>query len=69
MERPIPHRRTPDWTPFVGDRARTWRAERQRHIAVHGLGIFDGLDGFYGTVRTLFGGGSLGGIRVQARKG
>lgn len=59
---------TANWTAFVTDRARAYQAGRERHIAMNGQEIFDGLDDFYATVAALFDSGNLGGIRVRARK-
>lgn len=59
---------TPAWTDFVAQRRAGFRARRERHVAVHGEAIVDGLDEFYTLVADLFRGGNLGGIRLVARK-
>jgi hypothetical protein len=56
------------WTQFVVDRLASFRASRERNLALHGAEIVDGLDEFYAAVAALFRGGNLGGIRLVARK-
>lgn len=58
-----------DWTAFCGVRTAAWRADRPRHVRVHGEPIYTRLDTFYTVVFRLFGSGSLGGVRVIARVG
>jgi len=56
-----------DWEAFCGARLASWRADRNRHVRVHGEQIYAGLDLFYSVVSRLFASGSLGGVRVVAR--
>jgi cyclopropane fatty-acyl-phospholipid synthase-like methyltransferase len=58
-----------DWATFCGARLAAWRADRPRHVRVHGEAIYTRLDAFYAVVYRLFGSGSLGGVRVVARVG
>lgn len=58
-----------DWEAFCGARVASWRADRNRHVRVHGEQIYTGLDKFYSVVFRLFVSGSLGGVRVVARMG
>ncbi len=59
---------TASWTGHVTERARAWRADRCREVALHGEEVFAGLDDFYSTIAGLFRGGNLGGVRLLARK-
>ena len=59
---------TESWTDHVAERARAYRANRAREIALHGEEVFAGLDDFYSTVAGLFRAGNLGGVRFVARK-
>lgn len=59
---------TADWARFTRERLAAYRSERGRHVAVHGTGIVDALDGFYAVVDRLFQSGNLGGLRFVARK-
>ena len=56
------------WTDHVAERARSWRAGREREAALHGEEVFAGLDDFYSSIARLFQGGNLGGMRLVARK-
>jgi sarcosine/dimethylglycine N-methyltransferase len=58
-----------DWTAFCGARTAAWRADRPRHVRVHGEPIYTQLDTFYAAVHELFNSGSLGGVRIGARIG
>ena len=58
---------TARWTDFTARRAAAFRADRPRHIALHGQAITDGLDDFYSTVARLFAAGVVGGVRIEAR--
>ncbi len=59
---------TADWTAFTGERLDAYRAEEERHLRVHGAGVFETMCGFYETMVRLFSGGKLGGIRLVARR-
>jgi len=56
------------WTGHVTERARSWRAGRERETALHGEEVFAGLDDFYSSIAALFQGGNLGGMRLVARR-
>jgi cyclopropane fatty-acyl-phospholipid synthase-like methyltransferase len=56
-----------DWAVFCETRAAAWKANRTRHVRVHGEPVYARLDAFYTLMRRLFGSGSLGGICVVAR--
>ena len=58
-----------DWTEFTRQRLEAFRADRERHVRVHGADIVDSLDAFYSAVDEQFQSGKLGGIRVCARSG
>ena len=58
-----------DWAAFCRARTAAWQADRPRHVRVHGEQIYAQLDTFYTVVFRLFGGGSLGGVRLVARVG
>ncbi|MGI9310806.1 MAG: class I SAM-dependent methyltransferase [bacterium] len=57
-----------DWTRFTTERLRAYRADRARHVRVHGAPTFDALESFYDLVNRHFRSGKLGGIRLLARK-
>jgi cyclopropane fatty-acyl-phospholipid synthase-like methyltransferase len=57
---------TDSWRLFVVERLESFRARRERHLALHGAEIVNGLDDFYAAVAALFRGGNLGGIRLVA---
>ena len=59
---------TEPWTGYTIDRLAGYRADRQRHVDVHGEQVVDALDEFYDTVAHLFQGGNLGGVRISAKK-
>lgn len=57
---------TARWTEFTAQRAAAFQANRDRHAALHGQEIADGLDDFYATVAGLFAAGVIGGVRIEA---
>ena len=57
-----------DWTAFTRERLTAYRAQKARHIDVHGEAVFASMEHFYDTVVRHFSGGKLGGIRIVARK-
>jgi len=59
---------TASWTHFVRTRLDAFRAARDRNLRVHGDTTVDGLDDFYATMRSLYEGGNLGGLRLVATK-
>lgn len=59
---------TPDWAPFAAERLQAWRANREAYARVHGEGAYAAQDLFYTVIARLYASGSLGGIRVVARR-
>lgn len=59
---------TPDWAPFAADRLAAWRADRTAYAAVHGDGAWAAQELFYATIDRLYRSGSLGGVRLTARR-
>ena len=59
---------TDDWADFTGKRLETYRADRARHVRVHGEATVDALDVFYSAVNKFFQSGKLGGVRLCARR-
>jgi len=59
---------TDDWSAFARDRLPAWRAGRERHIRVIGEPSYAAIEGFYSLIVRLYGTGSLGGIRLVARR-
>ena len=59
--------RTETWCRFVTDREIQFIEGRDAFIAEHDEPTYEALAGFYRTMRTLFSGGRLGGVRVHAR--
>ena len=59
---------TDDWAAFTNERLTAYRADRERHLDVHGPAIVAELEDFYDAVDRLFSSGKLGGLRVLARK-
>ena len=57
-----------DWSSFTSTRLQAYRADRARHVRVHGEATVDALDVFYTAVNKYFQSGKLGGIRLCARK-
>jgi len=57
-----------DWANFTRRRLADYRAERERHVRVHGEATVQALDDFYGAVDHHFGSGKLGGLRLCARR-
>jgi cyclopropane fatty-acyl-phospholipid synthase-like methyltransferase len=55
-----------DWAAFTRARLAAFRAERERHLRVHGSAVVDALDDFYAAVDRQFGSGKLGGVRLGA---
>ena len=59
---------TSGWRDFVAARYADFHGDRDRHIAVHGLEVVEGLEHFYQSVTDLFNGGHWGGLRLHARR-
>jgi cyclopropane fatty-acyl-phospholipid synthase-like methyltransferase len=57
-----------DWTAFTSQRLMEYRAQRERHIRVHGELTYLAMEEFYELVNRHFRSGKLGGIRILARK-
>lgn len=59
---------TDDWSKFTHDRLAAYRAERDRHLRVHGQATVDALEAFYSAVDHQFQSGKLGGLRICAKR-
>lgn len=59
--------RTLEWHRFVSERERAFIAARDAFIETHGEETYESMAHFYRTIRELFAGGNLGGVRVAAR--
>jgi len=57
---------TDEWVAFVQDRLMAFRENSTAFIDRHGADTFHALDHFYDAIATLFLGGSIGGLRIQA---
>ncbi len=57
-----------DWAEFVRVRLAKFRADRARHLRVHGDAPVTALTDFYTAVNRYFQSGKLGGMRLCARK-
>ena len=57
-----------DWAQFTRQRLAAFRAERARHVRVHGAATVQALDDFYHAVDHHFQSGKLGGLRICARR-
>jgi len=57
-----------DWRQFTAERYAEFCRSRDCHVALHGSEVVAGLESFYGAVAGLFANGSLGGIRLVARR-
>jgi cyclopropane fatty-acyl-phospholipid synthase-like methyltransferase len=59
---------TADWSQFTRERLAAYRADRTRHVRVHGEATVDALDDFYSAVEQNFRSGKLGGLRLCAKR-
>jgi SAM-dependent methyltransferase len=59
---------TPDWAPFAAERVQAWRQNHAGYAAVHGEAAWAAQDRFFALIDRLYRSGSLGGIRLTARK-
>lgn len=59
---------TPDWAPFAAERLTAWRRNHAAYASVHGEGAYRAQELFYIVIARLYAGGSLGGLRVVARR-
>ena len=57
-----------EWAEFVRVRLAAYRADRGRHLRVHGEAAVTALTDFYSAVNRHFQSGKLGGLRLCARK-
>jgi cyclopropane fatty-acyl-phospholipid synthase-like methyltransferase len=57
---------TADWAQFTRERLAAYRADRARHVRVHGEATVTALDDFYSAVDRQFQSGKLGGLRLCA---
>ena len=57
-----------DWAEFVRVRLAAYRADRARHLRVHGEAAVNAMTEFYSAVNRHFQSGKLGGVRLCARK-
>ena len=57
-----------DWAEFVRVRLAAFRADRARHLRVHGEAAVNAMTDFYSAVNRHFQSGKLGGLRLCARK-
>ena len=57
-----------DWAEFVRLRLAGYRADRARHLRVHGAAAVNAMTDFYTAVNRHFQSGKLGGLRLCARK-
>jgi hypothetical protein len=59
---------TPDWAPYAAERLAGWRANQAAYAATHGDGAYAAQELFYTVIDRLYRSGSLGGVRLTARK-
>ena len=59
---------TADWSQFTRERLAAYRADRARHVRVHGEATVAALDDFYAAVDHHFQSGKMGGVRLCARR-
>ena len=59
---------TDEWANFTKRRKESYLKQRDRHIRVHGIDVFNSLNSFYTFIDKYFSNGKLGGIRVIAKK-
>ena len=59
---------TPDWAPFAAQRLAAWRHNHAAYASVHGEGAYRAQELFYTVIVRLYVSGSLGGVRLVARK-
>jgi SAM-dependent methyltransferase len=59
---------TSDWAPFAAQRVRAWLKDKAAYAAVHGEGAWAAQQLFYTVIDRLYRNGSLGGVRLTARR-
>jgi cyclopropane fatty-acyl-phospholipid synthase-like methyltransferase len=64
----VPEDLTADWAPFAAERLQAWRANRPAYASVHGDGPWAAQELFYTVIDRLYRSGSLGGVRLTARR-
>jgi SAM-dependent methyltransferase len=64
----VPTDLTGDWAPYAAERLAAWRANHEAYAAVHGEGAWAAQELFYTVIARLYANGSLGGVRLVARR-
>jgi SAM-dependent methyltransferase len=64
----VPTDLTPDWAPYAAERLHAWRAGHAAYASVHGEGAWAAQELFYTVIDRLYHSGSLGGVRLTARR-
>ena len=59
---------TSDWAPYAAERLKAWHASRDAYSSVHGEGAWEAQELFYTVIARLYAAGSLGGVRLMARR-
>jgi len=59
---------TSDWAPYAAERLAGWCANQAAYTATHGDGAYAAQELFYTVIDRLCRSGSLGGVRLTARK-
>ena len=59
---------TSDWAPYAAERLQAWRDNRVSYTSVHGEGAYAAQELFYAVIARLYASGSLGGVRLTARR-
>jgi sarcosine/dimethylglycine N-methyltransferase len=59
---------TDDWAPYAAERLENWRRNHAAYAEVHGEGAYAAQEIFYEAIARLYDSGSLGGIRLIARR-
>jgi sarcosine/dimethylglycine N-methyltransferase len=59
---------TSDWVAYAAARSEAWRENHSAHARVHGESAYAALEMFYAVVARLYENGSLGGVRLVARR-
>lgn len=59
---------TADWGPYAAERLAAWRQNHAAYAAIHGEGAYEAQELFYRVIDRLYGNGSLGGVRLVARR-
>ncbi len=59
---------TSDWAPYAAERLQAWRDNRVAYASIHGEGAYEAQELFYTVIARLYAAGSLGGVRLTARR-